>query len=58
MTWQPIETAPEDAWVYTWGPSEGHGISRHCWGLDPPFGGATHWMPLPTPPLASGGDVG
>lgn len=58
--WQPIETAPSDVPVLLYSPDRGvaneerievrvfhstHGGSMHAW--------ATHWMPLPPPPLSA-----
>lgn len=56
--WQPIETAPSDTVVLLYSPDRGianeekiecrdfrstKGGSQHAW--------ATHWMPLPNPPI-------
>lgn len=53
MEWQPIETAPTDQWVYTWGPDEGHGIARFNMNDGAEWERATHWMPLPEAPALS-----
>lgn len=65
--WMPIETAPKDghilAWKDGWGPTEAH----LEWGDDEDYQGwvathqdcdfsPTHWMPLPAPPQADGGE--
>jgi hypothetical protein len=54
--WQPIETAPQDwSWFLAWSADLGFLVYRSGPGLiaaeepDP-----THWMPLPTPPRATG----
>ncbi len=61
MTWQPIETAPdeEDARFLVWD-GDYVQVAIHSWreeGRWVPVGddyqritGATHWMPLPPPP--------
>jgi hypothetical protein len=51
--WQPIETAPRDGTrVLVWGP---HDPEPDIWFWDKHTGwaGATHWMPLPAPPMDS-----
>ena len=59
MTWQPIETAPNSGEiVVVWNgrshilmrADDYHAVPKPYW-LDE----ATHWMPLPPPPLHGGG---
>lgn len=61
MTWQPIETAPEDTYVLVWCPDyfgSECGIARlqswdNYWMAFEgylPLATPTHWMPLPNPP--------
>lgn len=63
MGWKPIETAPKEnpEWVFLFVP--GHGPARAIWRRKRKWWeshtsgkeitAATHWMQLPTPPLAS-----
>lgn len=52
MEWQPIESAPRDAWVLVANKDEFIGVAK--WNPYEPyceFGeDVTHWMPLPEPP--------
>jgi hypothetical protein len=61
--WQPIESAPKDGtpvllWTKEWGAVVGRHDGYGIFGVSPPgeemLGGATHWMPLPTPPAPQG----
>jgi hypothetical protein len=65
--WRPIETAPADEQILLWHPGSkyqergaviGHMTAMSFLGMIPVFGcttysqgDATHWMPLPNPPL-------
>ena len=61
MTWQPIDTAPEDTYVLVWCPDyycHECGVAMlhsedGCWRDREgylPLATPTHWMPLPEPP--------
>lgn len=61
MEWQPISSAPEGV-MTLWCSMKTQDVSRWCF-VDWRAGGrfmmhpkweATHWMPLPDPPAASG----
>jgi len=67
MEWQPIETAPKDVEVLVYSSDKGITVARYdygFWGAQlggrtvydqyevPEFVKATHWMPLPAPPIS------
>lgn len=71
MAWRPIETAPLDGAevdLFLMGVGRKTDCHFHCgqwlkWGYEEDEEGhwehvddATHWMPIPAPPLASGAD--
>ena len=63
--WQPIITAPRDKHILLFIPHSGWGVVRGSFRMNQLFGetwdfedghfiaidGATHWMPLPEPPI-------
>ena len=51
MSWQPIETAPRNKWLLLWNEDAGYWVGQIAINFDPGEPEATHWMPLPAPPI-------